>query len=122
MQKWLENALDLGITELEFWSMTIAEINRAMASRVRINKNNIKERACLDYVLAQLITKGVGIAFGAKDSFPSFNEVYNPLLETEEHNNNKNKLQEAKDELSSLRLKMFAQSFNKRYEEVLESK
>ena len=118
MSKWLEAALDMEITELEFWQMTIAEVNRAIKAKARVQRVKAREKAAFDYILAQLITKGVNIAFNGKGDFPTFNEVYESLLEEEKKEENKEKKQELITELSTLRFKMFAQSFNKRFEEV----
>lgn len=35
---WLDNALDYGITEFDFWNMTLAELERAIESKRRVKK------------------------------------------------------------------------------------
>ena len=35
---WLETALDYGISEFDFWNMTLAELDRAIASKRRMEK------------------------------------------------------------------------------------
>ena len=42
---WLNNALDYGITEKEFWGMTLAEIVRAMDSFERKRKRDLQSKA-----------------------------------------------------------------------------
>ena len=46
--KWLDNALDYGISEHDFWDMTIAELTRAIASKKRIQKQQAQEKASFD--------------------------------------------------------------------------
>ena len=41
---WLNNALDCGITEFDFWNMTFAEINRAIESHNRLRKEDQKSK------------------------------------------------------------------------------
>ena len=107
----LENALDYGITEDQFWSMTFAEIQRAVASRVRVLKTQSQEKATYDYILANLITKGVARVLGDKSSYPSIEEAY-PGLFDEMIEERKAKAQEHKMNLSALRFKQFANSYN----------
>lgn len=107
----LINSLDYGIKELEFWEMTPGEVIRAVNSKIKTRKLEAQERASYDYILANLIVKGVGISFGANGSFPSIEEAYPGLFNdlVEERNQ---KVQEQKMNLSALRFKQFAQSYN----------
>ena len=41
----LEDALDYGITEEQFWDMTFAEIKRAVDSKIRVMKREAREKA-----------------------------------------------------------------------------
>lgn len=111
--KWLDNALDCGLTEEQFWDMTIAELTRFMKSKLRVKKNETREKATFDYTLAQLIGKACGLAFGTiKSEFPEISQVYPTLFDSEEI---KQKKQERQAELSALRFKQFAESFNQRF-------
>ena len=74
-----------------------------------------KERASFDYILANLIAKGVTIAFGGKGAFPTIHEVYSSIFE-DEIKAKEEELQAKRNELSVLRFKQFAQSYNKRFE------
>ena len=95
--------------------MTVGEIIRAVESNNRRVKAEAKERAAYDYILANLIAKGVGIAFGGKGNFPTIHEVYSGVFE-DEIKAKEEELEQSKIELSALRFKQFAQSYNKRFE------
>lgn len=109
--------LDYGFNELDFWNMTLGEVRRALQSKVKVKKLELKERATFEYIQARLIAKGVGIAFGDKSAFPGLEESY-PGIFTEQDEETKAKQEEAKTQLSVLRFKQFANFHNKKYEEV----
>lgn len=114
--KYLTIALDCGITEDCFWNMTIAEINRYTESYSRKKQNEAKEKAAFDYIQAGLIGRFVASHF-SKMSIPTIEEVYSSLfIDTEEIERKKQEKQKAINELSALRFKEFANSFNKRYQ------
>ena len=72
-----------------------------------------REKASYDYTLAQIMGKACGIAFGTiKSEFPDIAKVYPTLFDSEEM---KRKKQEQQAELSALRFKQFADSFNQRF-------
>ena len=110
----LDRALDYGITEDQFWDMTFAEIERAVNSKVRILKLQAQEKATYDYILAQLITKGVSRVLGDKSNFPSIEEAY-PGVFDDVIAERKTKAEEQKMNLSALRFKQFAQSYNSNF-------
>lgn len=113
MFRWLNNALDYGITEEQFWNMTLAELERAVASKRRIKKIEAREKAQYDHILGQLIGVACGKAFGSiKKEYPSLSDTY-PSLFTEEEILKKKQEREA--ELRALKFKQFAESFNSRY-------
>jgi hypothetical protein len=113
MYKWLDNALDWGLTEEQFWNMTIGELSRAIRSKIRVKKTEAREKASYDYTLAQIIGRACGMAFGTvKDQFPDISGVYPTLFDSEEI---KQKKQERQAELSALRFKQFAEAFNQKF-------
>lgn len=79
-----------------------------------MKKHEMQQRASYDYILARLLTKGVGIVLGSKESFPSIEEVY-PNLFSDIQKAEQEKIQEQKTNLSTLRFLQFAQSYNQRY-------
>ena len=107
----LDNALDYGITEEQFWNMTFSEIHRAVKSRIRVLKLQSQEKASYDYILAQLITKGVARVLGDKSDYPTIEQAYQGLFD-DVIAQKEAKIQEQKMNLSALRFKQFAQSYN----------
>lgn len=98
--------------------MTIAEIDRAVKSKMRVKKVEAQERATYDYILAGLITRGMSIVMGSKQEFPSLEETYSNLFEDETKSKEEEiKKQQQKDNLSTLRFLQFAQSYNQRFKQ-----
>jgi hypothetical protein len=111
--QWLDNALDAGISETDFWNMTIAELTRAIQSKERVKKLEAKEKATYDYILAAMVTKGVQAAMAGGEGLPDITEIY-PSVFVDEIKDKQNKKQAIKDELSALRFKQFANFHNKK--------
>lgn len=102
----------MGLTECEFWDMTIAELSRAIASRKRVLVQQARQQANYDYILADLIGRSIGRIYNSSTTLPDIATVYPSLFDLEE-------LEEAraakKAELSALRFKQFADSYNKKF-------
>jgi hypothetical protein len=111
----LDNALDCGISELDFWNMTIAELDRAVASRNRAIQREAKERASFDYILASLIGRAVSMTMSSGSSFPELHEVYPSIFGDAE---NKREQEEQKQQLSVLRFIHYAEAHNKNFKGV----
>lgn len=93
--------------------MTIGELSRAIKSKRRTRKLEAQQKASFDYTLAQAIGRACGLAFGSiKTEFPDIAALYPTLFDSEEI---KQKKQEKQAELSALRFKQFAESFNQRF-------
>jgi hypothetical protein len=107
--KWLDNALDFGITEADFWQMTIAELDRAISSKRRVEKTRAQERASLDYILADLIGRSVSRIYSSSNTMPEISQVYPSLFDNEEI---KEQSRTKKAELSAIRFKQFANFHN----------
>lgn len=95
--------------------MTLAELIRSIESKKRVQKSQARERAALDYTLADLIGRSVSRVYSSTNTMPAISEVYPSLFDKEEI---EIKAQERRDELSALRFKQFAQSHNKKFKEV----
>ena len=91
--------------------MTLAELERAIASKRRVKRVEAQERASFDYILADLIGRSVARVQSSANKMPEIGAVYPSLFDSEEI---KQKKQEKKAELSALRFKLFAESYNKR--------
>lgn len=115
MSNWLNQALDMGFTEQEFWEMTLGELHRAIMSHNRVQKKQAQERAVFDYTLAELIGRSVARLYSSTAQMPELHEVYPKLFDAEELEEQRN---QKKAELSAMRFRLFANSFNKRIEEV----
>lgn len=110
----LNNALDYGISEHDFWNMTFAELDRLVASKKRMEKYEAKEKATYDYILAALIGRAFAAGMDSKATFPEIYEVYPSLFD----NDRERQKQEQRIQLSALRFKQFAHSYNNRHKEV----
>ena len=110
--KWLDSALDFGITETEFWEMTLAELERAINSKRRTEKIRAQEKASFDYILADLIGRSIARLHSSSNHMPEIGAVYPSLFDTEEIQQKK---QEQKAELSALRFKLFANAYNAKF-------
>ena len=107
--KWLETALDCGITEKDYWEMTLAEVIRAIDSYRRRYNQRERQQAAFDYILADAIGKSVSRVYSSSNKMPELYELYPSLFESEEI---KAQQQAKRDELSVLRFKQFAQAHN----------
>lgn len=94
--------------------MTIAELVRAIESKKRVIRAEAKERAAFDYVLADLIGRSVARVYSSTNNLPQISEAYPAFFDSEEMQEQQ---QQKKDELSALRFRQFAQSFNKKFKE-----
>ena len=94
--------------------MTPGEVIRAIESHNRVLQAQARERAMYDYIQANLIVKGVSICLGDKSSYPSLQEAY-PGVFDEVIKEQEEKAQQRKMELSTLRFKQFAQSYNNKF-------
>lgn len=114
MPRWLEVSLDYGISEWDFWNMTLAEINRAIESKQRVKKREDEEKAEFDYKLADLIGKSVARIYSSSARMPELAEAYPTLFSKK---NIEEEKQRKKDELSAIRFKQFAAAYNARYKD-----
>lgn len=79
------------------------------ASRNRVHKTEMQETATLHYLLGDLIGKSVARIYNSSVQYPDISEVYPTLFDSEQIKQQK---QQKQAELSALRFKQFAQSFN----------
>jgi hypothetical protein len=94
--------------------MTPGEIVRAVESRNRVRKLEAQERASYDYILANLIVKGVSITLSGKGQMPTLEETYTGLFD-DLAAQKAEAIQQQKTNLSALRFKQFAQSYNNKF-------
>jgi hypothetical protein len=94
--------------------MTPAEITRSIESFNRVNHREAQEKAAYDYTLASLIVKGVSITLGAKVDYPTLTEAY-PEIFDDLVKRQEEKIKEQQMNLSALRFRQFAQSYNSNF-------
>lgn len=104
--------MDYGFTEEQFWTMTIAELERSIDSKKRVKQDEAREKAMFDYLLANLIGKSVARIYSSSNDYPGIEEAYPMFFDSEEIQEQKAQKQ---DELSALRFKQFATSFNSKF-------
>ena len=92
--------------------MTLAELARAMESKQRVEKLRAQERASYDYILADLIGRSIGRIYSSSTKIPAISEAYPTLFNSQEIEEQK---AAQKAELSALRFKQFANSYNKKF-------
>ena len=98
--------------------MTLAELERAVASKRRTQKMEMQQRAAMDYTLAGLIGRSVSRIYSSSATMPTIEEAYPFLFDEEDKRELEERKQERMDELSALRFKQFAESFNAQFKEV----
>lgn len=94
--------------------MTIGEVVRYVESKNRVRKVEAQERATYDYILANLIVRGVSITLGSKETYPTINEAY-PNIFDEIVEQQAEEVRKQKMSLSALRFRQFAQSYNNNF-------
>lgn len=99
--------------------MTLAELIRAIDSKKRIQLQEAKEKAAYDYILADLIGRSISRIYNSSNTMPSLANAYPSLYSAEEEEEN---AQAKKDELSALRFRQFAQSFNQNFKKEVGNK
>lgn len=93
--------------------MTFAELNRLLDSKRRTQKAEAQQKAFFDYTLAELIGHSVGRLYNSANKMPELYKAYPSLFDKEIA---EEELAKRQDELSALRFKQFADTFNKRFE------
>ena len=89
--------------------MTIAEFDRAVESKRRVEKMKAQEQASFDYILADLIGRSIGRLYSSSTKLPELAEAYPSLFESGELQEQKqNKI----NNLSALRFRQFANFHN----------
>ena len=113
MNQWLENALDCGVSEEEFWNMTLAEVSRRIESYSRCQERHQKEQAAFDYILADLMGRSFARTQHSANKMPRIEEAYPSLFQAKDIEAQK---RERQMELSALRFRQFALAHNEKFE------
>lgn len=91
--------------------MTPGEVTREIESKERVKKIESQEKASFDYLQAGLIGKYISVILDGKGSIPPIEEVYTGLFDDVIQQQQEER-QRKQDELSALRFRQFAQSYN----------
>lgn len=110
LEKYLEQYLDMGLSEWQFWDMTIAELDNYARSYERVQKRKAQEKAYADYQLANLIGYSVARIYSKDLKYPEIYDVYPAFFDKEAILEAR---QKEKDKETFNWLKQFAESFNK---------
>ncbi len=94
--------------------MTIAELQRAFDSKKRMLIATQREKATFDYTLADLIGRSISRLHSSSNKMPDISVVYPTLFDSQEIEEQK---AEKRMELSAIRFRQFADSFNQRFTE-----
>lgn len=78
-QALLQPAINMGLTEFDFWEMTKAEIERYLDGALW----RMKAKAQFDYSLADLVGASIARLFDSGNQFPDIYQVYPHLFEEE---------------------------------------
>lgn len=104
--------MDFGLSEADFWNMTLAELARYVDSKRRLQRLAAQEQASHNYILADLIGRSLSRLYASSNTMPPIHEVYPTLFND---TSIQEEIQKKKDEMSVMRFKQFAQSFNSKF-------
>ena len=107
--------LDIGGEPLVFWDLTVLEIRELIESynRVRIQKQ--KEKIIESYRLSQMIANNVSLLFSKDDAKPLEVWDYAPELFQAEREQVEKARQQDEMRLHKERMRMFAESHNRKF-------
>lgn len=63
--------------------MTIAELERAIDSKKRVQKQQAQEKANYDYILADLIGRSISRIYNSSNKMPDISAVYPTLFDSQ---------------------------------------
>lgn len=95
--------------------MTLAELTRAIDSKKRLQKQEAREKAYYDYILADLIGRSISRLYSSSGKMPELSEAYPSLFDNQEIEEQKRARQA---ELSAIRFRQFAKFHNDRFKEA----
>ena len=106
-----DNCLIAGISEADFWEMTVGEAGRAIDA---YNERR-RDKAYFDYTQAMTIGAFIGSMFSSKAP-PKLEEIYPDFFGGEDKEELEQAEQERRDEISAANFIKFANAFNRNYE------
>lgn len=112
----LQPAINLGLSESDFWDMTIAELGRWIEGATW----RLKNKAQFDYQLAALIGVSMSRVISEGIEFPKIEEVYPNLFEVEKEIEEEPIVKDDLMTISQNRFLAFAQAHNARMQKGVE--
>ena len=94
--------------------MTLAELERLLESKRRQIRLEAQQQATFDYIQADLIGRSIARIYSSSARMPDISEVYPTIFDSKDIEEKK---REKKAELSALRFKQFAESYNKKFKQ-----
>lgn len=112
-----EVAMECEIGFSDFWDMTLGEILILITAYKRKRERELKERALMDYKLAQAIALNINLILSKDAKEVPFTEIYKELFE-DECRKSEERLKEEQAKLQKERMLEFAKWHNSRRKEV----
>jgi len=93
-------------------SASITYTKKSFASRQRVRKAEAQQKATYDYILADMIGRSISRIYNSSNKLPDIGEVYPTLFDLQEI---EDKRATKKAEMSAIRFRQFAETYNKKY-------
>lgn len=116
LDDYLLASLELGLTESEFNSMTLAEVKRWIEAHEKRKLRELKEQAIIEYISCDLIATSIGRIFSKDVKYPTFELAYSNLFTKEELEQIEQDRARRKREATIEQLKAMAKAHNDRFE------
>lgn len=117
-QQLLQPAINMGLSEFDFWNMTKAEIERYIEGAIW----RMRSQAQFDYCLADLIGISVARVMSNDVNYPPIEQVYPSLFDDVIKEQKKRQEEEARIQDSTNRFMEFALKHNAKIREGVENK
>lgn len=117
-QKLLQPAINVGLSELDFWNMTKAEIERYVEGAIW----RMRSQAQFDYCLADLIGISVARVMSDDVEYPPIEKIYPTLFDDVIQEQKRQQEEELRMVDSTNRFMEFALKHNARIREGVENK
>lgn len=117
IERLLQPAINIGLSEFDFWSMTLAEVDRYLKGAIWRHKT----QAQYDYTLATLIGNAIGCVVGGGDMV-SLEEAYPTLFkEDDEPGVEENEIMDKETMKSANNFLAFARQHNSKFTKGVET-
>lgn len=111
IEKLLDASLKIGLSEFDFWEMTIGEVDRFIESYNWRKSQQEKQNAFLVYSTANLIGMKMADVLNGTNNMPEVYDVF-PDIFPEEQAKREEEEQNRKEEETRLKFLQFATHFN----------